>query len=68
MPQIVSVAKNPANEQMKISMNQSEPFQKKMIVLQNPKKNLEIFFWEVENIFREVEIGEDLFLFLDFFD
>ena len=28
MPQIVSIAKNPANKHMKISMNQSEPVQK----------------------------------------
>ena len=32
-----------------------------MILLRKPGKELREFFWEVENIFRELEIGEDLF-------
>ena len=43
MPQIVSIAKNPANKHMKISMNQSEPVQKTWFCCENPGKNLEKF-------------------------
>ena len=38
-----------------------------MILLRKPGKELREFFWEVENIFRELEIGEDLFSFFGFF-
>ena len=41
---------------------------KNMILLRKPGKELREFFWEVENIFRELEIGEDLFFLLGFFD